>query len=170
MKKVILLTVCLVSALSFSQKIKKKEFQINAGSMNLFRSVFPFYGSLDYGLSDDFSAGLRLEYNQKEKEFWNSTYKNHFGISLNGNYHFNSLLKISDKWDLYAGVSLTYKKINYDDRLYTGYRPDEELNFDPQIGVRYFITKRIGLNAEITGGDDYKLGGGNLRLGLTFKL
>ncbi len=87
-----------------------------------------------------------------------------FHFSFNGNYHFNTLLKIPRSWDLYAGLNLGFYVWN-SSRDYPGNRASG-LGLGAQVGARYFLSNKVGLNLELGGGNAFSGG----KFGVTIKL
>ncbi|MDP4272352.1 MAG: hypothetical protein Q8909_19855, partial [Bacteroidota bacterium] len=86
------------------------------------------------------------------------------GISGNANYHFNNVFNIPRNWDLYAGLNLGFYVWSSPD-TYDGSHTSG-LGLGAQIGGRYFISKKVGLNLEFGGGNAFSEG----KFGLTIKL
>lgn len=171
MKKIVLVLVVLSSSLVFSQRIQKDEKQINAGIGFTSGWGIPLYGGFDYGITDDITVGLQASYASRTNNFGTSDVKGTwFGLGANGNYHFNNLLDIPNKWDVYAGLTLAYNSFSWDypksldDKFRTG--PSSGVGLAGQAGVRYFFSDTIGVNLEF-GGGNIAAGG---KAGITFKL
>ena len=166
MKKILILTVaCLSTVVTLAQNpLKKGEKQLNTG-VGLGSFGTPIYVGLEFGIHEDISLAGDVSY-QSEK---NSLVKSSaIGVSLKGNYHFNRILKIDEKWDFYAGAGLNYFNFN---NKYVGFDTsydfdyDSGIGFDIQAGGRYFFSDKFGINLEYGGGST--LSGG--RLGITYK-
>ena len=163
----ILLTVILVaiSAFSFSQSpLPVGHNQLNVG-LGLSGWGVPFYIGIDHSVHKDISIGAELSY-RNYRENWNDDYYHHniIGFSGNGNYHFNSLLNIPQKWDFYAGLNLGFFVWSSPD-AYDGSN-SSGLGLGAQIGGRYYFSDNIGLNIEFGGGNAFSGG----KFGITFKL
>ena len=74
------------------------------------------------------------------------------------------MLSIPNRFDLYAGLNLGFYVWNSPNN-YTG-NNSSGLNLGAQVGGRYFITSKVGLNLEFGGGNAFSGG----KFGLTFKL
>jgi hypothetical protein len=124
----------------------------------------PVYVGADFGVHDDITVGPRLSYRNRSYRFLGSSYRQALTvIGFNGNYHFNRLLNLEDKWNLYAGLTLGYYLWSDSER------PGAEasgIGLDAQIGGRYFFTDKLAVNLEFGGGTG--VGGGSF--GLTIKL
>lgn len=164
-KQLLILSLLLFCQITFAQSpVAKGESQINAG-IGLSSWGVPVYLGLDYGIHPDITIGGELSYRSYHDKY-NSIRYNHsvLGISGNGNYHFNRVLSIPEKWDFYAGLNLG---------LYIWDSPNDYagsnssgLGLGAQVGGRYFFSEKIGLNLEFGGGNAFSGG----KLGLTFKL
>ncbi|HRP89478.1 MAG TPA: hypothetical protein PKX92_05520 [Edaphocola sp.] len=161
MKK-ILMSIALVgtmcSTLSAQGTLKNKDKQLNIG-LGMSNYGLPVYAGLDFGVGNDITFGLEGSIN-----FWNNYKHSHsdLGLGINGNYHFNRILELPQKMDLYAGLNLGFRFHlgNYESHDYSG------LGFGGQLGFRYFFTNTVAFQIEANGGN--AVSGG--KLGFTFKL
>jgi outer membrane immunogenic protein len=166
MKK-ILMTIPLLSAvvISYGQNpLPVGDAQLNAG-LGLSGYGIPVYVGLDYGASTDFTLGGELSFRSYNDKY-NGTGYNHtiFGISGNGNYHFNTVLDMPSDWDFYAGLSLGfYAWTSPSD--YPG-NHSSSLGLGAQVGGRYYFSRTAGLNLELSAGTATSGG----KFGLTFRL
>lgn len=162
MKKV-LLTLGVLALFSESKAqgtLAKNDAQINAG-FGLSTYGLPVYGGFDYGLGKNFTIGAEGAY----RGYKNFGYRfSIISIGVNGNYHFNEILKLPAQFDFYAGLNLTY--FNWSSpRNYVGSYASE-LGLGLQVGGRYFFNDQFGINLELGGGS--ALSGG--KVGITVKL
>lgn len=166
MKKLVLLVaVALISAISFSQgPLSVGKNQLNVG-VGLSGWGVPIYIGLDHGISRDLTIGGEFSF-RSYNENWNNNEYNHniVGISANLNYHFNTVLNIPNQWDFYAGPNLGFYSWSSPD-TYEGSN-NSGLGFGAQIGGRYYLSNKIGLNFEFGSGNAFSGG----KFGLTFKL
>jgi len=138
--------------------------QLNAG-FGISGWGIPVYLGLDYGLAKDFTVGGELSF-RSYNDNYNGTGYNHniMGISGNGNYHFNSVFNLSEKFDFYAGLNLGFyvwtSPSDYPGNHTSG------LGLGAQVGGRYYFSRKVGLNLEVGGGNAFSGG----KIGLTFKL
>ncbi len=166
MKKILILTVaCLSTVITLAQNpLKKGEKQLNAGfGLNSFGT--PIYLGAEFGVHEDISLAGDVSYQSKDYVF---AKQSAIGVSLKGNYHFNRILKIEDKFDFYAGAGLNYYNFNTKfSGIVTNFNFDYDtgIGFDLQIGGRYFFSDKFGINLEFGGGNT--LSGG--KLGITYK-
>ena len=95
----------------------------------------------DYGLGELFSigAGASAYFNDDENDYF---------IYARTQVHLGIAFDMSCKFDIYPGVEL-------------GYLSSEKIGIAGYIGIRYFITKKMGLFAEI---------GNNGSVGLSFNV
>ena len=142
--------------------------QLNIG-VGLSEWGIPIYGGIDYCVEKDITLGAELSFrsynernnNWKKKDYYRSTI---IGISGNFNYHFNSALKISRKYDLYAGLNLGFYTWSTPD----GYEGDHTsgIGLGVQIGARYYFSNKVGINLELGTGNAFSGG----KFGLSIKL
>ncbi len=166
MKKYLLsLSVILFSLPVFAQSpIAKGGTQLNTG-IGLSSWGVPVYMGLDFGVHPDITLGGEFSYRGYRDKYAGYYYDhNVIGISGNGNYHFNRILEIPGNWDFYAGLNLGFYIWNSPDD-YQGSH-SSGLGLGAQIGVRYFLSDKVGLNLEFGGGNAFSDG----KFGLTFKL
>lgn len=125
----------------------------------------PFYIGLDYSVHKDITLGGELSY-RSYRENWKDKYYHHnvMGFSGNGNYHFNSLLKIPQRWDFYAGLNVGFYVWSSPNEYYGSH--SSGLGLGGQIGGRYYLSEKVGLNLEFGGGNAFSGG----KFGLSIKL
>jgi len=138
--------------------------QLNIG-VGLSEWGVPIYIGLDHGITRDITLGGELSF-RSYREHWKNNYYRHniIGISGNGNYHFNRVLKIPNKYDFYAGLNIGFYAWSSPDG-YDGTH-NSGLGLGAQIGGRYYLSNKIGLNLELGGGNAFSGG----KFGLTIKL
>lgn len=83
----------------------------------------------DYGLSKLFSMGVGATYFLDNGE-------NDYFLFIRTNVHFGDLLDLPPQFDIYPGAEL-------------GYFSRSDIGIAGYVGFRYFISKKIGLFAEI---------------------
>lgn len=159
-----ILLFALTSSTAFAQPIGKGQSQLNLG-VGLSSWGVPVYIGFDHGVHKDVTVGGELSFRNYHYKYDHHRY-NHsiFGLSANVNYHFNTILNIPSKWDLYAGLNLGFYHWNSPDR-YPG-RRNSGLGLGAQVGGRYFVTNRVALNLELGGGNAFSGG----KFGITLKL
>lgn len=166
MKKTILvIAIMLMSVFSFSQSpLPVGKAQLNAG-IGFSGWGIPFYVGFDYSVHKDITIGGEFSYRSYEEDWDHNKYHhNIMGFSGNGNYHFNTILNIPQNWDFYAGLNLGfYVWTSPDD-----YHGDDTsgLGLGAQIGGRYYLSEKVGLNLEFGGGNEFSGG----KFGISIKL
>lgn len=167
MKRNILLTTIVllfISGFTFGQPLSTGDKQVNLG-LGLSGWGVPFYVGLDYGIYQDITVGGELSY-RAYNEKWGSIDYHHsiIGLSANGNYHFNSIISIPDKWDLYAGLNLGFYVWSSPDSY--GGSHSSGLGLGAQVGTRYKLSEKVSLNLEFGGGNAFAGG----KLGVSLKI
>lgn len=171
MKKLILGIAVVFSVFVFAQRVQKGDLQLNAGvAADRYAGNVAFYAGLDYGIMPDITAGVEARIGGKDYNDYGYSYKSRwFGIAANANYHFNTLLKIPNKYDIYAGASVGYNSFNYD---YPngwnngwGNKYNSEVGVSAQVGARYYFSEKFGVNAEANAGSLFNGG----KLGISYK-
>lgn len=155
----------LVCGFSFAQyPLAKGQNQLNLG-VGLSSWGVPVYLGIDHGIGQNFTLGGELSYRNYNNN-WDGAKYDHsiFGISGNGNYHFNSVLNIPSNWDLYAGLNLGF--YIWSSSAGYGGSGSSELGLGAQLGARYALSKTVGLNLEFGGGNAFSGG----KFGVTIKL
>ena len=130
MKNLRIFTVLLIlSFSSYAQSYNgKKDNKINVG-YNIYGKGTGIVATYDYGLGDLFSIGLGgLYYIDNEN--------NDYFIFARTGLHLGMLLDFPEQLDIYPGVNL-------------GYLSRNDIGFFAYLGMRFFITEKIGLFAEI---------------------
>jgi hypothetical protein len=161
---IFLLSAIPLFAVNAQSPLQNGKVQLNAG-LGFSGWGVPVYAGLDFGVSRDITLGFEGSFRDYRQTYNETHYKSSiFGISGNGNYHFNRLLHIPGKWDFYAGANVGF----YGWSTPNGYpgTGDSGLGLGLQIGGRYFITRNFGLNLEFGGGNAFS--GGKFGITLIF--
>ena len=166
MKKLVFgIAFALISYVTFSQSsysYGKTQLNIGAGFSDY---GTPFYIGLDYGAARNVTIGGEFSY-RGYREDWENNYYDHniMGFSGTGKYHFNEIFQIPRRWDLYAGLNVGFYAWTSPD----GYNGSHSsgLGLGAQVGGRFFLTPRVGLNLEFGGGNAFSGG----KIGLTIKM
>lgn len=164
--KVLTTIVCCISTLAVVAQgpIGKGQNQLNVG-VGFSSWGIPVYIGFDHGVHKDVTVGGEISYRSYTDNFGAKDYNHSItGISANGNYHFNSILNIPKSWDVYAGLNLGFY-IWSSSGDYRG-NGSSGLGLGAQVGARYFISNKVGLNLELGGGNAF--GGG--KFGVTIRL
>lgn len=155
MKKVVLFFV-LISGLSFGLQAQNP---IRVGGRQLDLGVssveygYPISVAMDFGIHEDFSVGVQASW-CGFTETWDSAdyHRNIVGLKAFGNYHFNRILKMSDKWDFYTGLNVGVYFWSKPPDYYGDNTTGTGLGL--QVGGRYYFTDKFGLNLEFGTGND----------------
>ena len=125
----------------------------------------PVYIGFDHYVSQDITLGAEFSY-RSYRENWNHDYYNRsiMGFSGNANYHFNRVLEIPKNWDFYAGLNIGFYAWADGPTGYSGTNKSG-LGLGGQIGGRYFLSNKVGLNLEFGGGNAFNGG----KFGITVK-
>lgn len=163
-KTIIILLFSLIYVLEANSQspLGNGRHQLNAG-IGFSGWGIPVYFGLDFGVGNDISLGFETSFRSYNQNYTGSKYRSSiFGISGNGNYHFNRILEIPSEWDFYAGLNLGY----YFWYTHSDYPGGESsgLGLGAQIGGRYFFRKNFGLNLEFGGGNSFSGG----KFGITY--
>jgi len=167
MKKLLLIVaLALITGLTFSQNLSAQgDTQLNLG-VGFSNFGLPLYIGIDHYVSNDVTLGGEFSYRSGYNEYWDGRKydRNVMGFSGNANYHFNRILEIPRTWDFYAGLNVGFYVWN----KYDTYRGDNTsgLGLGGQIGGRYFLSNKVGLNLEFGGGNAFSGG----KFGLTIKI
>lgn len=164
-KKIALITFFTFAALTCrpQYKLDKGNTQLNAG-FGFSSWGLPVYAGLDHGVHKDISVGGEFSFRSYNKRWYGYRYHhNIWGFSVNGNYHFNTLLEIPKEWDLYAGLNVGFYVWSYPSD-YPGDRVSG-LGLGLQLGGRYYFTDKFGLNLEFGGGNAFSGG----KIGISYK-
>lgn len=154
----------LVTGFAFGQNSTRNgSNQLNLG-VGLSGWGVPFYIGIDHYVSQDITIGGEFSY-RNYNEHYKTYYYDHsiMGFSGNANYHFNRVLSIPSNWDLYAGLNLGFYVWNSPDD-YVG-NHNSGLGLGGQVGARYFLSNKVGLNLEFGGGNAFSGG----KFGITVK-
>lgn len=175
MKKLTFLATLFIASFTFSQgTLKEGKTQLNLG-VGFSGWGTPVFLGLDYGLGNNWTVGGEVSYRSfgNDAFFYDYTYTI-IGVAGNGNYHFNEILDLPKKWDLYGGASLgfyiwnnsyKYKGTGAEPVGFSpGYTGTSGIGFGLQAGTRYFFNDNWAINFETGGGSTF---GG--KIGLTYK-
>jgi outer membrane immunogenic protein len=125
----------------------------------------PVYLGFDHGVGKDFTIGAEFSYRDYREDYRHYYYHhNIMGFSGNANYHFNRVLEMPRDWDFYAGLNLGFY-VWTSPNDYPG-SESSRLGLGGQIGTRYYLSHKVGLNLEFVGGNAFSGG----KFGLTVKL
>lgn len=159
---ILLLSVITVLTVNAQSPLGKGNQQLNAG-VGFSGWGIPLYVGVDFGVHKDITLGVEGSFRSYNQNFTGTKYNSSIiGLSGNGNYHFNTILDIPGNWDFYAGFNIGY----FFWSTPSGYpgNGSSGLGLGGQIGGRYFISNRFGLNLEFGGGNAFYGG----KFGITY--
>ncbi|MBW8360846.1 MAG: hypothetical protein K0M56_01520 [Kaistella sp.] len=167
MKKIILSAAVMISATVFGQRAQKGDLQLNAGLAlpHRYAENVGLYAGLDYGVHNDVTVGVEGRFGGKDYDGNNRG--SWIGLGVNGNYHFNTLMGIPNKYDFYAGLTVGFNSFNFDHPNNPDYRDPHksEPGVSAQVGGRYYFNNNFGLNAEANAGGVFNGG----KIGISYK-
>ena len=109
--KNIIITIALVITSTFAiaqGRLTKGQNQLNAG-FGFSGWGLPVYVGFDHGVGEEITIGAEASFRSYRESFKTVSYSHTiFGFSVNGNYHFNTLLDIDEEWDVYAGLNVGF--------------------------------------------------------------
>jgi outer membrane immunogenic protein len=156
-KQIITLGLIFITGLVFAQNpIEKGQGQFNAG-LGFSSWGVPVYLGFDIGVHRDITVGGELSLRFYDDRYRDVYYNQSIiGLVSNGNYHFNTLLKIPKNWDFYAGLNLGFYIWN-NENDYAGPH-SSGLELGAQVGGRYYFNNKFGLNLELGGSNSFSGG------------
>ena len=143
MKKLLLVAIVLVSALSVKAQAQK---YLNFGGLGT---------GLYVGLELPLGSAITIVPQASTNYNFDNLY-----LAVKGNYYFDALFGLPEAWDVYAGANLGWRIDNSNDN-----NNNDGFGFGGQIGGRWFWSSKWGLNAEFGWG-----GGAIGGLGVTMKM
>jgi hypothetical protein len=177
MKKIFILTVFFISALSFNSKAQESY----GGTLNLAlgvggysgyykyagRSLPVFHVNYEFGVAKNFTLAPFISvYTFRDKYYWgNANYPDRYydyretviPVGLKGTYYFDQILKASSPWDFYLAGSLGFAIVNshwedgyYGDKNY--YHGGSSVFLDVHIGAEYHLNNRLGIFLDLSSG------------------
>lgn len=162
MRKVLLFLVLFPLWVMSQSPLENNKFQLNAG-LGTSGWGTPVYLGLDYGVGKNLTIGSEVSYRSYESYGFKMTI---LGIQGNANYHFDQLLDLPSKWNVYSGLSANYFSWSYKDEYAKQIADNTSFGIGIQIGGRYFFNEKIGLNLELGGGNATS----GAKIGITYKL
>ena len=121
-----------------------------------YKASLPINPSISYerGITDAISIGGQFSYarSKYEYDFFGSGYsykENAIYIGARGCYHFNELLDLDSKFDVYAGAGAGYVIVSISDNQgYTG-SAGSEAGFGVFAGGKYYFAPKVSVYAEL---------------------
>lgn len=126
----------------------------------------PIHVGYEHLVTDEIGIGIVANYSTYSDSGFIDDYSWTFLFGgIKGNYHFNEILELNSKFDVYGGLTLGYWKATLEnDRATTSNDYGNVAFFTGQVGGRYFFTDHFSALLEA--------GGGNISgvtLGLSYK-
>jgi hypothetical protein len=154
MKKSRLLIICIsIFSLSLNAQIKKGTNLVDVG-IGISSYGTPIHAGFEHLITDEIGIGVSGNYaSYKDDGYLNNKWTFIYG-GLRGNYHFNELLKLDSKFDVYGGLTLGYWSASEENSNIT-YNSSygNSVFFTGQIGARYFFTENLAALLEAGGGN-----------------
>ena len=133
MKKIFLvMAVCLISQLSFSQAWNGKGDQKIQVGINALGNGSGLTATYDYGLGKIISLGAGANF--YFGNYRDNNKDNNFFVFGRMNFHLQEPLDLPSQWDIYPGIDLGLLGTNF--------------GFGAHLGVRYFFTNKVGVFLE----------------------
>ncbi|RBQ05380.1 outer membrane beta-barrel protein [Pedobacter miscanthi] len=164
MKKQLLLIALFIFSVSAVNAQSKSSFSKGDNLFNVgvgigspyfgtgYSSSLPVNPSVSYeiGVSNAISVGGQVSCASSKYDGYNYTFKEsaiYFGAR--GSYHFNQLLKLNPKFDLYSGLSLGYVTVSISDSesIVTG--TASGFGFGFYAGGKYYLGKSTAIYSEL---------------------
>ena len=142
--------------------VGKAQLNLGVGFSN---SGIPVYAGFDFGVATNITLGGEFSYRSYNENHSSNSYHHHIiGIAAVGNYHFNTLFNIPEKWDVYAGLNLGFYSWSSPSD-YSG-NHNSGIGLGAQVGARYYFSNKVGVNLEFGGGNEFSGG----KFGLTIRI
>ncbi|MDH5381224.1 MAG: hypothetical protein OEW75_10245 [Cyclobacteriaceae bacterium] len=167
MNKPIFISFMLFLAATFAANaqspIAEGEKQLNLGVV-LSNSGLPLYIGMDFGVHPDISIGPKLvvSYQQSKTDFFGETIIDKtltYGLIFVFDYHFNNLLEIPSKFDVYSGLDLGYYGYSTTTETPDFFDPTAPptitksggsyMNGNLHVGGRYIFESNLALNLQL---------------------
>ena len=109
-------------------------------------NFYPIHVGIDFFIIDNLSLGFDVNW----RLYKNNIYRHNIIASQAVlDYHFNQIMKLSGKWDFYAGIKIGPGYItDPDNDINTAVNAGVRLLTDIRTGIRYYINNTIAINAE----------------------
>jgi hypothetical protein len=130
MKKLLLIALLLSAYLSNAQAFSGKDDKKLQIGGNFQEFASGINASFDYGLAENISIGLSTSYALNVNERLEADFIDRYDIKARINANLGNVINISEKFDVYPGLSLSTK------------------NFGGHLGLRYFFTNGFGVYSE----------------------
>ncbi|WPR70366.1 hypothetical protein SLW70_10470 [Flavobacterium sp. NG2] len=155
MNKIKLSITCLtIFSMSITAQIQKGT---NLGDIGLGLSSYgtPIHLGFEHLVTNEIGVGLAVNYTSYKDNDYLNDYKWSFIYGgIKGNYHFNKVLNIDSKFDVYGGLTLGYWKATLKDENTISHTSlGNSAFFSGQVGGRYFLTDKFNVFLEAGGGN-----------------
>ena len=180
-----------------TEPIQKNQFNFYRNMRNDFKEYnftkHDYTIGYERKINSEVSIGLNLNYFESDPYYFDETYNgaftnrvntknSSFGASISFNYDWSKILGLNtDKFDIYTGTNIGLSYLNYSGifestsnenvsiRLYENSVTKHFIG--GKIGARYWITKNIGVSAELDRGFyvNFNQNDTKLNLGVNFK-
>ena len=131
---------------AFSQGHTAEGTRVNLGIgfWSVSPSFMPFHGGMEFGLTEEISIGFDLGW-----RLYNDNADHHLLVfQFRGDYYFNTLIGLDEKWDVYAGLQLGPGLFTAPS-WYEGDVKGVNMTLDGVAGGRWYFTEGVALNAEV---------------------
>ncbi|MBO9675892.1 MAG: outer membrane beta-barrel protein [Sphingobacteriaceae bacterium] len=164
MKKQLLFIALFIFSVSIVNAQSKSSFSKGDNLFNIGVGIgSPFFGSgyssslpvnpsisYERGVTDAISVGGQVSYASSKYDGYNYTFKESaVYIGARGSYHFNELLNINPKFDLYGGASLGYVTVSISDNQNNISGTASGLGFGLYAGGKYYIGSSTAIYSEL---------------------
>lgn len=147
----------IIFALTLSALLTQAQYALSPGKNQFNAGIgasgygIPIYLGFDHDLDKNISVGAQLAYRGYRRNYLGDNYRHSLtNISLNVNYHFGSFLELSEEIDLYGGANVGLYIWSYGSGYYQS--GTTGLGIGLQLGGRYYINDKVGINVEFGGG------------------
>ncbi|WP_310377968.1 outer membrane beta-barrel protein [Flavobacterium sp.] len=155
MKQSKLLIICLtIFSMNLSAQIKKGTNLADLG-IGLSSYGTPFHFAYEHLVTNEIGIGVALNYTSYKDTGYLNDYKWSFIYGgIKGNYHFNELLNLNSKFDVYGGLTLGYWKASLsNDNITSNTSYGNSAFITGQVGARYFFNDKFSALLEAGGGN-----------------
>ena len=155
MKKTKLLLICLTLFAGKSNAQIEKGTKLFDLGIGLSSYGTPIHIGYEHLITNKIGIGLAVNYTSYKDTGFLDEYKWTFIYGgIKGNYHFNELLKLDSKFDIYGGLTLGYWKATLDnDNISSNSNYGNSIFFTGQVGARYFFNEKFSALLEAGGGN-----------------
>lgn len=126
----------------------KGKTQLNVG-LGIFgwggANIYPLHAGMDFFIIDNLSLGFDVNW-----RFINYPGHNHqlFSAQVVIDYHLNEIMRLSNSWDVYAGIKAGPGYMTDPDNWDALYDDGIKFVIDGRLGARYYFNDKLAINAE----------------------